>query len=198
MPNLRGITTLINNTLQATCFSTQKFQGGSYSDLAYMVIEEPTQENQLEIRRPAVVANSGESIPVNVDDTYPVVVYHRNTNLFYEDEQTESFGDAGQDIRETADMVLICIGDRDFLQVVQEDVVSAIWANIPRNLTASQLSALQLDKVIIEPGEVNVQPMEVWQQEISNVAYGLDPQHFMLSIKYRIISIYNKNCFQFC
>ena len=198
MPNLRGITTIINNTLKATCFKTQKFQGGSYSDLAYMVIEEPTQENQLEIRRPAIISNYGECIPVNPDDTYPLVIYHRNTSLLYEDDETQSFGDPGQDIKETADMLLICIGDRKNLQVVQEDVVSAIWANIPRNLTTAQLQALQLEKVIIEPADINVNPIDVWSQEITNVPYPLDPNNFMLSIKYRIITIYNKNCYQFC
>jgi hypothetical protein len=196
MPNLMGVVTIINAALQASSFSTQKFQGGQWNNIAEFV-KESSGENTI-IRRPVVVSDDGSCSNVSVDDSFPLVVYHRTVNLEYSDPEDWDFGDAGMIKREVASMVLIFFADRNRLNVTAENAVAAISMDIPDYLTNAQISALQLMSCRTEVESANINKYEVFEQEYDTVEYGLKPNSIMVSVPYKIISEYSPNCFDLC
>ncbi len=199
MPALRQIVALINTALQTGNFSTAKFQDATFNNIGYLVSADVQDgENVVRTVRPVVVAEDGECKDLTVDDTTGMQIYHRNTALAYEDKQEDNFGDPGNSTTEVAEMIIICIGDRNRLKIVQEDVGAFIWENIPRELKHADLATLQLQTVSIEPGEVNVNIEDVWNGEYQGVKFDLKPNNFMLSIKYKITSLFSKKCFKIC
>jgi hypothetical protein len=195
MPNLRGICTAINSSLKSSQFSPRRFQAGSWDTIAYLVTEIRNEET---IKRPVLVDNNGDGTDVTVNDTYPIQFYHRNLGISEQDAQEDGFGDAGKDVTETADMVLICMGNRTLLGVFPEDVASAIWGDIPRELPHATLQALSIMTCSIVPGEVSVVPEDVWAQEYQGTEFALPADYFMLSCRYKINTVYKRKCFTLC
>lgn len=189
MPALNTIVQDINSSLKANSFASRRFQDAKYFGIAYLI---SSTDNEGKVTSAMTVDNFGEGTDVTPDDVTPIQFYHRNISLNYLDDQIESFGDAGKNVTEVAEMILVCFGDRSKLRVTQEDVAAAIWLDIPRNP-----SVQYLQKVIIEPGDVNVKPEEVWAQEFDGVEYALSTKDFMLSVKYKITSVYTK-CLALC
>lgn len=201
MPALDLIaTTIINSALRAGQFASRKFQTGVWHGLAHLLPKiEIHQEVETKTVQPAVVYNSGESTDVTYNDTYPITFYHRlYSPSIYEDDLNENYGDPGNFVKETADMVMVVIGDRNKLQVLQEDVGAAIWASIPREITQAQAAAFGLMSGLIIPGEVNNESEDVFNQEFKGVEYNLAPQNFMISVRYKIITVYSDSCFNLC
>lgn len=195
MPALRQITAIINTALETGVFSTRAFQSSKFDTLADQV---SAMVDDVKITRPVITDNSGEQHDLAIDDIYSLQVYHRNLSLVLEDDQLENFGDEGNTTKETAEMLLICIGDKNRLEVVEQDVASAIWTNVPRILDHATLQTLQIQGCSIESGEVNVKSEEVFLQEYPGVEFNLKQSYFMLSLRYKIVTIFNKKCFQLC
>lgn len=195
MPALRQITGYINSALSTSVFSSRVFQSAKYDEIADLVYEE---KDGNKIYRPVIIDNDGELHDMGINDIYSLQVYHRQSGLVFEDRQENDFGNEGNTTTETADMMLIVIGDKGRLNVVEQDVASGIWANVPRTLSKAILQGLQLQALSVEPGEVNLDPMQVYAQEYQGVEFVLKPNDFMISMKYKIVTEYNKNCFNIC
>lgn len=198
MPKLREITTIINQSLQAGNFHGRKFQDGKWYEIAYTISRG---EGEEETRFPAIIDNSGEGTDVSFDDTYPIQFYHRiAAPLQYPDQSVnndDSFGDGKQN-KEIAEMVLICMGDRSKVGAYNEEICAAICADFPKELTSTQLAALVLQSCTIENIDTNTNGEEVFSQEFQNVDYPFAPENFMLAIRYRITTVYGKDCFNLC
>lgn len=194
MPSLIGVTTIINAALQTNVFNSQKFQGGNWNTIAEKVREIDGENSRV---RPVVVPSDGDCVNVAIDDTYPLVVYHRVTGLEYQDGEWD-FGDPGNIKREVASMVLILFADRGRLQITDSDCLAAISANIPDELTNAQLQLNQLLCCTISVEQGNINKQEVFEQEYEGVEYPLKPNSILISIPYKITSDYSKNCFSLC
>lgn len=200
MPKLREITTILNQSLKDGNFHTSKFQTGNWQGLAYLVDrEEKNGDNFIQTRRPAIIDNGGEGVPVDYDDTYPIQFYHRITApLQYVDMSNEGFGNPNSSNKEIAEMVLICMGDRSRIGVFNEDVCAAIVNDLTRELNPAQITTLGLQETIIEVIETNTNSVEVFAQEYQGVDYPLGTEKFMIAIKYKITTMYGKKCFVIC
>lgn len=197
MPNLRAITSIINATLQMGSFSTGRFQGGQYNELAQLVMESDKDDSNI-IKRPMIVNNNGQGTDVIINDKFPIQVYHRTTSLNYEQGEADDFGDAGTTTIEIAEMIMIIIGDRKRLKVVQEDLAASVISDMPIELQPAQLAPLFLTKGLVDPIDVNTDIEQVYDQEYSGVPYLLKPSNFMLSFRYRITTEYSVECFNLC
>lgn len=203
MPNLRSVIDAINTALSAGPLSTAKFQDARINNLAYLVAQDvPNGQGEdtssERIVRPCIVADDGECTDLTLDDTVGLQLYHRNVGLAYEDRPEEDFGEPGNSTTEIADMVMIVIGDRNRIKVVQEDMAAALWGAMPRTLSSTVLGPLNLQSVDIAPGETNVNSESVWGEEFEGTDYALMPEDFMIAIRYRITTLYSKNCFTLC
>lgn len=196
MPRLREITDIINLNLKASAFKSRRFQDGLWNTVADLVTI--VDGDNKETKRPGIVASSGEVTDVVYNDTFPIQFYHRILGIVYEDDQALNYGNPANTIKEAADMIIICMGDRNRLGVVPEDVTAAIWGSIVREVPQASLTTLQLQNAYVVPGEINDDSKNIFEQEYVGVEFDLPPQMFMVAVKYKIISLYSKNCFQLC
>ena len=200
MPKIREITTILNQSLKDGNFHGRKFQDGVWYSLAYLVDRNEKRGDEIvTIRRPSIIDNAGEGTSVDYNDTYPIQFYHRITApLQYVDMNNEGFGNPNSSNKEIADMVLICIGDRARVGAYNEDICAAIVNDLTRELTPTQLTTLALQSATIEVIDTNLNPIEVFEQEYNGVDFALAPENFMISIRYRITTMYGKSCFTLC
>ncbi len=191
MPQLREIVSVINTSLQGGNFATRKFQDGKWYNIAEFI----TREEQDKVTKfPVIIDDFGECTEVVPNDTYPIQFYHRILGILPTDDPIVDFGNFGNSITEVDEMVLIVIGDRKKTNVTRENIASAIWAQFPREIT----TVANLQSCLIEPLEINNDRESVWNGEFDNVDFELEPQQYIISLRYRITAIYSKNCFTLC
>jgi hypothetical protein len=196
MAKLKNITAYINTTLEANVFNTSRFQGGRFYTIAELV---PEIINDTRTAKPCVVDNDGECVPVIVDDTYPLQVYHRIMSLANTPADPDMYGDGLTYTKLTATMSLVFISDRSRVQMRGEDLTTIIAANIPPTLPQTQLNALSLYSVAIYPqGEVQIDSEIVYNREYRLTEYLLKPNSIMHSISYVVEVVYSKDCLKAC
>ncbi len=200
MPKLREIIAIENASLKAGNFNGRKFQDGLWLGLAYLIDrEEKGGEDFITTRRPVIVNNNGEGTDVSYNDTYPIQFYHRLVApLQYLPMNNEGFGNPNSSNTEIAEMMLICMGDRSKVGAYNEEICAAIVSDMVRELNEAQLTPLILQSATIEVVETNTNSLEVFNQEFQNVDFPFAPENFMIAIKYRITTMYGKNCFSLC
>lgn len=200
MPKIREIIDIQNASLKAGNFHGRKFQDGLWLGLAYLIDrEEKSGEDFITTTRPAIIDNNGEGIDVSYNDTYPIQFYHRLTApLQYLGMDTEGFGNPNSSNTEIAEMALICMGDRYRVGAYTEEICAAIVSDLVRELTPVQLQTLMLQSATIEVTETNTNGIDVFNQEFTNVDFPFAPENFMISVKYKITTMYGKGCFSLC
>lgn len=196
MPNLNGVIAIINTAIGGV-LNVEKFQGGELYNQLVELVPEISREGRT--TKPGMVNNYGEVTSVVIDDTLPYQIYHRLTSLNEVSvPEEDSFGDEGDFIEETANMVLILISDRNKILMRGEDLLSLISVNIPKKLNSTQNTALNFIGCEINIESANTNMEEVYQGEYSVASYGLKPNSIMYAINYKIITTFGKECFQLC
>lgn len=194
MPKINNIIASINTSV-AAALSTEAFQSGIF----YNQIVELISITDKDETKPVMIDDDGEGTPVIIDDTLPFQIYHRLKSLSHESVPAgyDSFGDGGDFIKETANMVMIVISDRSRIRMRGEDFLSVIAANIPVEFLNTFLTPLNLINASTEIESTNTDKEEVWKGEY-NTAYMLKPNGIMYALNYKIITIFSKQCFPVC
>lgn len=194
MPNINGIAQLINTALQAGNFSSRKFQ----SSVLYLVSDPiKTVEEKSETTCPYIIDNNGEATELTFDDTNQFQIYHKIDSQSYKLADLD-YGAPGTTMNEISNMRLIFMGSRKRMKVTKDNVIAAINADFPKEFLPSVITPLQLNKCVIEMGEIMEDPYSVWSQEFQGVPYDLSTDTIMFSVAYKIDCDYNKNCFSLC
>ena len=194
MPNLNSISLMINGYLQSGAFNSNRYQNGKYYGIADPI---KTVVNDAEMMNYNYIDNNGEAESVVMDDRYPFVIFHRVMNISYKNADPE-YGDSGETMEETADMRLVFFGQRLRMKTRPENVIAAIAMNIPKEFTATDISALQINSLVVEMGDVNHDPYQVWNDNFQGTEFALDTDTVGVAISYRIVSTFNKCCFSIC
>lgn len=194
MPAQNDIALLINASLKANNFKSQRFQSGAYFGIA-----EPIKEisEDGEKTAPYIIDDTGEGTTVVYNDTCPFTVFHRLETPEY-NIPVDDYGKPGTTMQETSNMRLVFTGSRGRMKIRPENVAAAIAMDFPKEFTPAQITSLGLNSCIIEMGSVIVDPYTVWSQEWIGHEYDLDTDTIMISVNYRIVSTYNKLCFSLC
>jgi hypothetical protein len=185
------IVTYINAQLVTNQFSAARFQKGSIDAIAELVL---TDEGET---KPGVVDRFGEVTYCGIDDTKPFQIYHRVIRPNSEWGTEQDFGDLKY-IKETTDMLMVVIGDRNKLQLTAEDIKTGIVAALPLELPDSQLNSLGLKTANIIPGNFNWNKIEVYGSEFNLKTVELKPNTIIFSFSYQIETAYNQSCFEIC
>lgn len=198
MPRIDQICQIINTSLKQNVLNTSRFQGGRYYSVADLIKTVDKDKNN-ETWYPALIDDQGEGQSVVVNDNYPLQIYHRILNLNNELIDIENFGDENQKLKETAQMTMIIISDRNIIQMRGEDLIALIAVNIPGKLQKSDLQFLNLNSVdMFANGEAIIDNEIVYKREYNTGEYLLKSNSVMYSLAYTIISIFDKKCFPNC
>lgn len=193
MPNLDSICGIINTALQADQFGTRRFQASAWYNIADPL--RTTGEN--ETTQPVIIDNEGEGKSVVFDDTNALQVFHRINSISYKIADPD-YGNPGTTTEETANMRMIFVGSRRRLKTRPENVMAGAAMDFPKELNSSVITSLGMNSLIIEMGDIDLDPYSVWNTEWQGSDFELDSDTFLFSLKYTIISTFNKSCFSIC
>lgn len=183
----------INTDLQEGQFSSKRFQKGRFSAIAELIIKKDDEQNQT---MPAIVDNDGSTTKLVIDDIYPFEVYHRHTGSGVSPVD-EQFGD--RVLREeTANMIMVIMGDRGRLKMTKEQLTTGIMLGMPLELGQAFLTANSLDYVNIIPGTFNFDRVDAWNGEFNTTEVSLKPNTIFFTMEYDIVTRANVECIDIC
>ena len=190
MAKEHDIVTYINNQLK-TVFSAKRFQAGKLSGIAELITDEE------EETKPGIVDNYGDVVYCGIDDTNPFQVYHRVIQPEAEWDFENDFGKL-RNVKETTNMLMVVIGDRNRLKLTAEDIKTGIVAALPLELPVSELNSLGLKTANIIPGTFNWDKAEVYRYEYNIEETALKTNTIMFSFSYQIETVIDQSCFTLC
>ena len=192
MPFLKQQVQIINKLIRATSLSDKRFQSGRYESLAVDVSEKDGEKVKT---FPAIMNSNYEAVPVSVDDTFPIIIYHKivsKTNVPVPD---SGYGDGNKGRKERADMRMVVYGKYAKLQMTQEELEALITMNFPDQIAKAEISGLKLDAMLVQWNSSNMNGLQVFNQEYRGIEPFLAPEDIFFSISYSIECRYRKGCF---
>lgn len=190
MPKLAEIVTLVDDALKASQFGTKRFQKGRWSGIAELI---RTSEDET---IPCSVDNNGDAVKLGLDDTYPFEVYHRMLDGDFERSEDDFGSNAVR--RETTDMVIIMMGDRNRLELTNEQIISGLALGFPFSLTATEVSALSLQSADFTIQGFDRDREFVWAREFKTKKAVLKTNTLLVSLRYQVVTEVFENCIGIC
>jgi hypothetical protein len=198
MPGLNDQVAYINTTLQKSQFSSNKFAGSQWYNIADVVMTTGEVEGKSR-KEPMIVSafGSGSAISLSFDDRYPMMVYHQLDDLRYSLSPIDA-GPAGTIRLETADMRILFWADRSKLNFRPEQLIAAVEASFPIQFAPTLAQSFGNASTTIEMGSVNDDPYDVFNKEWPGSDFDFFTTTLLFSISYRINNTFNAACFQLC
>lgn len=195
MPKLNQIISYINGRI-SNKLNDERFQGGQYLNEIVELV--PVFEGEVRTTFPAIIDHYGEGTSAVIDDTLPIQIYHRLIGTEYESVPVDNYGDPGNTIQETANMLMVIISDRNKIHLHGTDLMSIVLASIPQEVPGTLLNSWTLYSANVELSSANTNMEEVFKNEYNVETYGLKPNSIMYAVSYKIITTFDKNCFLTC
>src|SRR5688572_17337288 len=119
MPYLNELITLVNDNIRERSLTDKRFAAAKLEGIAYQVAREAT-SGAIEMVPVIADMNKVERY-IGIDDTFPLVAYHRIlSNTYSEDNKQGQYGDGFQSQQCSTEAVLIVFGKRSALQLTAE------------------------------------------------------------------------------
>jgi hypothetical protein len=186
-----NIVQYINDTLKTEQFGASKFSKGTFNGIAELVKSSETGET-----KPATIANNGECTYIGINDAHPFQIYHRTLSASFELVDSD-FGDF-KVRRQTDNMTMVIIADRERTEVTKEQIISAVSIGFPLELPATNKSALSLLQCNMTPETFLTDYNDVWSREFSITQSLLKPQTIMVALDYSITTDVVESCIEIC
>ncbi len=200
MPFLKQQIELINEALKQTALADARFQSGRYETIAVDVSRKTTQGNNGAVTIetfPAVMSPDYEAQEITVDDTYPIIIYHKILSKKYAPDKVE-FGSRNKYVTEITGMKMVMYGKYATLKLTREQLEALITANFPDVIDRSCIQPYKLDNMIVTLQGSNMNTAAVFQEEYKGIPLFLAPEDILFSINYLIETRYRKGCFEIC
>lgn len=139
---------------------------------------------------PAVVDQEGEGKWVGVDDTAPLIMYHRTTGPMSV-RYFEGYGDL-QDTVNTYNNALIVSYDRSKIKLTTDEIQQYIQVSFPTMAKNANFKSIR-----INISSVILNSQQVYQSEYQN-GKTVDPKISMVQINYQIETRFSSACFAQC
>ncbi len=197
MPFLKEQVQIINAELRASCLADKRFQSGRYEALVVDVTRK--EEGVSNKTYPCVMSASYEAQPISVDDTYPIIIYHKvlSKNAINV-QQVKNYGD-GESVRgELLEMKMVVYGKYSALNMTAEQLEALITMNFPSAISYQKISGMKLDLMFAKWISSNLNSAQVFGEEYKGFELFLSPEDILFSVRYSIESRYRKGCFTIC
>lgn len=195
MPFLKEQVNIINTHLRTRSLKDNRFQGGRFISLARLAIRQGTDK---QITQPVEMNNNYEAAWVGIDDTYPLIVYHRKLGSAYTTIKQAQFGRGNSTVQETSDMLMIVYGKWEKIKITSEQLEAQIVASFPDNINPVEFAGLGLSLMQVNLSTSSSDSEVVFANEYRNVDFKLAPEDILISVRYNIVTQFNKNCYDFC
>ena len=189
------IVTQINIDLRTVQFASKRFQKGRFSEIAELITSKDDDQRQVV---PGIVDNNGVVDKLIINDKYSFQLYHRHIGSTVDPIDPDlQFGD--RILRqETANMLMVVIGDRTRLELTKEEIITGIMLGMPLELGSTFLSTNSLDNVNIIPGDFNLDKEDAWNTEYNTSDVMLKPETIFFTMAYAIVTRAKFDCIAVC
>lgn len=138
---------------------------------------------------PAVVDDEGEGDWVGVDDTAPMIIYHKNLNVSLK--TVLGYGEENNPVSLYGNQMIVFF-DRSKINIPADEIHLFVMAR-----TSERFKMRDFKSVRIIFQSVNLNSQLIYQAEYQT-SEPLAPQFAMVAINYQVESIFIKNCFPVC
>jgi hypothetical protein len=197
MPFLNTQIDIMNDHLKRMVFSDARFNQGLIIGLASLTTV--SEDDAADKRYPVYYGGQVEPKYIGIDDTYPLIVYHRQqsgstfTNL-----EQDSYGDVVDRIEMVTEMLMVVYGKRKALRMNAEDLETMCILGAPSLTPRSTLTGTKIDKLSIQINSTNMDALAVFGEEYQGVDFRVSPEEFLFNISYSLTAQYRKDCVKPC
>jgi hypothetical protein len=201
MPFLSEQIEIINSSLQSLALSDARFSSGRFEAIAVDVSRKDADTGAI-TTFPAVMDKNYEAQEITVDDTYPIIIYHKILSKEYAFDKAPAgpnqYGDGNRYITETASVKMVVYGKYAALKLTREQLEALITSNFPDSIAPVSIQPLKLDNMVVTLKGSDLNSARVWQEEYKGIPLFLAPEDILFSIMYSIDTRFRKGCINIC
>lgn len=146
---------------------------------------------------PAFTDNTGEGTFNAIDDRFSICLYHKCEGVDFLD-TTQGFGDQGDLSRESARMAMIVWANRRKVNLTQEQIAAAVVSAMPFSVDRQFQAERGIGGTVIEVQSIDHNQRSLWSREFPGFDFAITPEHAYFQVNYRVETIYDKSCIEFC
>lgn len=189
------IVQFINDSLKAGSLNNKIFQPGSYNGLVTLVARKKA-DGSLQML-PGIADIDGNYKPVEPNDKFRIIIYHRAISNSYLYQKQDSYGDTFS-IKSTNDLQMIIWADTSKIQLTPELLEANIISGFVQKLSEDIRKKLKLRSCLLTPVSSDMDKLRVFRQEYQNTDFFLRPQHIFFSVRYRADLVFDQKCLEDC
>lgn len=143
---------------------------------------------------PGVAGKDGEIKYVGIDDTAPIIIYHRNSGITTTRvTNRQGYGDGLSNLVNTYQMAMIVFIDHKKTKLYPEELFLFLQSNIPDAVKSEPYK-----NISIRTTNVILNSQLIFSAEYAGTAFKLPVEKSLFQINYTIESTFDKNCFAKC
>lgn len=140
---------------------------------------------------PALVDYIGEGKYIGIDDTAPVIIYHKSNSITSTIDTKRGYGQEVGAIVNTYSNSIIVYLSRKRLQMLPDELFLYLQAAMP------SVFKMPPFEIVIKQTTVILNSQQVWASEYQR-DFTLPPEANLLAVNYTVESSFKKNCFDKC
>lgn len=181
MSVISSIVENINDVIRGKIMSDEAFQGSQLHGIVWPYPER-VGDTLLKIVPVVITQNGSGQLIVSLNDTEPVMLYHRVLNSSCQYQQDRGGGDSYTQ-RQTFEMAMTVCGWRPSILISADDLSELLVNAIPNKIV---LPMQAVKNILILPSGIDFDFIKVFRQEFDKVEYFLKPEQILLQIKYKV------------
>jgi hypothetical protein len=168
----------------------------SYTNASLLGLARPTlrvrkigdQEAQQII--PCVVDRYGEAVEVSIDDTKPIILYHKMLGMQSQMKTGTGVGDNQGDYINTYNMQMVVYYGMDKVLLLQDEFYMQLLYYVPKII--KDTDPFKMAQITLTG--VNTDIFGVFNQEYKNVVYRMKLNDILLTVNYSVSAILKPSC----
>jgi hypothetical protein len=201
MPFLTQQIEIINQALLNLALNDARFKSGRFETIAYDVSRKDADTGAI-TTFPAVMDANYEAQEITVDDTYPIIIYHKILSKAYAFDKAPTgpnqYGDGNRYVNETTSVKMVVYGKYASLKLTREQLEALITSNFPDSIAPVTIQPIKLDNMVVTLKGSDLNSARVWQEEYKGIPLYLAPEDMLFSINYSIDTRFRKGCINIC
>lgn len=189
MPFATDIIELLDNHLREKTLCDDVFVSANWAGIAYDATRRNTADS-LEVF-PATQNLNGEQFEVTLNDTYPLIVYHKILNKVYKPQG--GYGNTNTEQSEIIDCRMVVASYTDRVGLSQENLEQLITSDFADNI-ARKYFPVNVQRLCFTLKGSILDKQQVWALEYRNIPYDVKPNQILFALTYQIEVDYRKGC----